>query len=158
MTSNRDDQIAMLAELLNGCSSRERRSHIDMIRPFALTLPQFAVMATLERYQPDMPVSRLSDLTLTPPSSMTHTLDRLVERGLVRRTPHPTDRRAMLISLTASGESMVAGIQAARREHVTTLCAPLTNEELHQLTLLLKKMARASWERELTAEAAAGGT
>src|SRR6059036_1240905 len=37
------------------------------------------------------------------PSNATFVLDRLEERGLAKRQPHPTDRRAKRIVLTAAG-------------------------------------------------------
>jgi DNA-binding MarR family transcriptional regulator len=71
---------------------------------------------------------------------MTHTIDRLVERGLIERSAHPTDRRSMLISLTPHGHELIAEIQAARRGHFEALCDPLTREELDQLVTLFDKM------------------
>jgi DNA-binding MarR family transcriptional regulator len=37
--------------------------------------------------------------------SVTALVDRLVERKLVRRTPHPTDRRSVLIEMTKTGHA-----------------------------------------------------
>lgn len=41
-------------------------------------------------------------------STLTSILDRLEGRGLVRRAPHPTSRRSVLIRLTAEGEHAAA--------------------------------------------------
>jgi DNA-binding MarR family transcriptional regulator len=141
MIRTRADQITHLDNLINSSSWNERRTFIDMIRPFSLTLPQVAVLSVLERFQPSMLIGEISEMTLTPPSSMTHTLDRLVERGLVERTAHPTDRRAMLISLTSQGHQLVSEIQSARREHFAEICESLSDGELAQLAVLLDKMA-----------------
>ena len=156
MTNTRTEQIAHLDSLLNSSSWHERRTFSDMIRPFSLTLPQFAVMAVLERFRPPLSISEISELTLTPPSSMTHTIDRLVERGLVQRTSHPTDRRAMLVSLTEQGHDLVSQIQVARQEHFAELCAPLTDHELGLLTELLEKMAHPPQVQTLAAPERAG--
>jgi DNA-binding MarR family transcriptional regulator len=42
----------------------------------------------------------------------TVTVDDLEERGLVQRTPHPTNGRMKLVALTAAGKRMVARIDA----------------------------------------------
>jgi DNA-binding MarR family transcriptional regulator len=38
---------------------------------------------------------------------MTGKLDRLEHQGLIQRTPHPDDRRAVTLSITANGRTMV---------------------------------------------------
>ena len=40
------------------------------------------------------------------PSTMTGLVDRLADQGLVRRRPHPTDRRSMTLELTAKGRRL----------------------------------------------------
>ncbi|HEV7415413.1 MAG TPA: MarR family transcriptional regulator [Tianweitania sediminis] len=50
-------------------------------------------------------------------------LDRLEARGLIRRVPDPTDRRAKLIELTDSADAMLVEIQrvaSALRDELTT--------------------------------------
>jgi len=42
------------------------------------------------------------------PASVTNAVDRLEAEGLVRRIPHPTDRRATLAEITEKGRSLVA--------------------------------------------------
>lgn len=42
------------------------------------------------------------------PSTITSVLDRLELVDLVRRSPHPTDRRRMIIALTETGEEVLA--------------------------------------------------
>ncbi|MFD0883520.1 MarR family winged helix-turn-helix transcriptional regulator [Streptosporangium algeriense] len=44
------------------------------------------------------------------PSNATFVLDRLEQQGLIQREPHPTDRRAKQIVLTASGQRCRAGV------------------------------------------------
>jgi DNA-binding MarR family transcriptional regulator len=39
--------------------------------------------------------------------SMTSLLDTLERRGLVRRQPHPSDRRQLLVHLTDEGQALV---------------------------------------------------
>ncbi|MFF4413868.1 MarR family winged helix-turn-helix transcriptional regulator [Streptosporangium sp. NPDC001559] len=44
------------------------------------------------------------------PSNATFVLDRLEQQGLIQREPHPTDRRAKQIVLTASGQRCRADV------------------------------------------------
>ena len=47
--------------------------------------------------------SHLADLTNVAPSSMTHRLDKLAERGLIERTPDAANRTRVYVSLTDEG-------------------------------------------------------
>ena len=49
----------------------------------------------------------------TKRSTLTSILDRLEERGLVRREPNPADRRSFLVSLTATGSRAAARVGRA---------------------------------------------
>jgi DNA-binding MarR family transcriptional regulator len=66
-------------------------------------------------------------------------VDDLVARGLVERQPHPTDRRAKLVSLTAAGRKLVA---AAHRidDPPPEALASLPEKDLAQLWRILEKL------------------
>jgi DNA-binding MarR family transcriptional regulator len=79
------------------------------------------------------------------PAAMTNRLDRLETAGLVRREPHPTSRRSLLVSLTDEGRRVV---DAAVTEHVANeeaLLAGLTAAQRRQLDDLLRRLL-ASFE------------
>ncbi|GAB3132224.1 hypothetical protein GCM10027289_19840 [Tsukamurella serpentis] len=48
------------------------------------------------------------------PPSMTRVIASLADLGLVRRTPHPTDGRQVIVSLSDQGEQIISGEAAAR--------------------------------------------
>ncbi|MCX4744294.1 MarR family transcriptional regulator [Kitasatospora sp. NBC_01287] len=54
------------------------------------------------------------------PQSMRMTVAALEERGYVRRTPHPTDGRQLLIELTEEGRAAVDSILRAKRDWLTS--------------------------------------
>lgn len=47
------------------------------------------------------------------PTSFTPTLDRLERAGLARRAQHPSDRRSIIVSLTAEGKKLQAAVENA---------------------------------------------
>ena len=60
---------------------------------------------------------RLKDLSghlNISPRSGTEVVDELARRDLVRRTPDPADRRAVLVELTAEGERVSVAMRSAR--------------------------------------------
>ena len=71
------------------------------------TAARFDVLETLSALgRPARPVEIRDELHL-PAQTMTGTLDSLQQGGLIRRIPHPSDRRSILIELTASGAALV---------------------------------------------------
>jgi DNA-binding MarR family transcriptional regulator len=72
--------------------------------------------------------------------AMTARLDRLEERGFVRRLPDPDDRRGVLVELTKAGlEAYFAAVdvQAAKEQ---AIAHALTERERAQLNGLLRKL------------------
>ena len=66
-------------------------------------------------------------------------IDALEKRGLVRRTPHPTDRRAKEVSLTPAGRRMLDVVDRLTDEPPATL-AQLTVAELNQFIRTLERL------------------
>jgi DNA-binding MarR family transcriptional regulator len=79
---------------------------------------------------------------------MTGRIDRLEQRGLVRRLPHPSDRRALVVTLTPAGhslveEAVVAGLQAQRK-----VLERLPAASRDQLASLLRDLLAAAADGE----------
>ena len=82
--------------------------------------------------------SWLADATNVAASSMTHRLDRMTERRVVRRSPDPGNRTRVLVELTDQGwELFGAAVREANVVESDTL-AGLTRKERDQLAALLE--------------------
>jgi len=66
-----------------------------------------------------MSMRELADALGIDPPNATAVVDDLEERGLVRRRPHPSDRRAKLVEATRKGKSM-----ARRADEVLSVAPP----------------------------------
>ena len=71
------------------------------------------------------------------PRSVTDVVDALEERGLLERHPDPTDRRATVLALTASGRRLLDEIGAARRADAHTYFARLSERDRASLRRIL---------------------
>jgi DNA-binding MarR family transcriptional regulator len=65
--------------------------------------------------------------------NITGLVDGLEKSGYVVRAPHPTDRRATLVSLTSLGEQTMEQMEADHRMLARTLVADLSAEDLGAL-------------------------
>jgi DNA-binding MarR family transcriptional regulator len=75
----------------------------------------------------------LADALQVTPRNVTGLVDGLVDTGFVRRDPHPDDRRALLVSLTARGEATIARLKAGREELAGQLFGPVPDPRLRVL-------------------------
>lgn len=72
------------------------------------------------------------------PSNVTFVLDRLEQQDLVQRRPHPTDRRAKQIVLTAEGKRRRGAVLQRLRNH--SPLNPLTPDQRQSLCELLQTL------------------
>ena len=93
-----------------------------------LTLTQISVLATLDRHGPLTPRELAQHERVQPPS-MTRTLAGLEERGLILRTPHASDGRQHLISLTAPAVALLREDRRRRDAWLAQRLAELTQAE-----------------------------
>ncbi|MEI7715655.1 MAG: MarR family transcriptional regulator [Mycobacterium sp.] len=89
-----------------------------------VTLSQLSALATLATEGPMTPGALAVRERVQPPS-MTRVIASLVEMGLVDRTPHPVDRRQVMIAVSESGLELVTTTRQARQEWLTARLAAL---------------------------------
>ncbi len=93
-----------------------------------LTPGQLSAMATLARAD-DQPIGALAATEQVAAPSMTRVVNALEERGLVARTPDPTDRRQSLVSLTPSGRDLLLLLRRRRSEWLAKRIAELDADD-----------------------------
>jgi DNA-binding MarR family transcriptional regulator len=81
---------------------------------FDVTLPQFDVMAALERKPDGMTMTELSRFLMVSNGNVTGIIDRLVADKLVVRQAPANDRRAIVVKLTPRG---LKGFTAMAKAH-----------------------------------------
>jgi DNA-binding MarR family transcriptional regulator len=79
----------------------------------------------------------LADALGVSARNVTGLVDGLAEAGLVTREPHPTDRRATLVTPTAPAERLLAEMAAGRAELAGQLFGSLSPERLDGLVSAL---------------------
>jgi DNA-binding MarR family transcriptional regulator len=113
----------------------------DMARAFdgtGLTTARVHLLWVLQHAGPSTQrdLARLCEVT---PRNITGLVDGLEESGHVRRTPHPTDRRSVIVELTATAAETMARMQQEHTELNDTLLSAVAPKD------------RAAVERGITA-------
>lgn len=106
-----------------------------------LSWTESAVMARLSRDGPAT-TADLARAENMRPQSMGTTIAGLEQRGLVERTPHPTDGRQVNIALTAKGTAVRKSTRDAKRTWLAQAIAELDEQDRQTLFAAAQIMQR----------------
>ncbi|WP_092630159.1 MarR family winged helix-turn-helix transcriptional regulator [Actinopolyspora mzabensis] len=114
------------------------------LRPHNLTFARYEALVLLSfSRHGSLPMRVMGDRLQLHPTSVTNIVDRLEADELVRRVPHPTDRRTTLVEITEHGRT----VTDKATESVTDIdfgLSGITERQTQQLTDLLGKVRQAS--------------
>ncbi|MDO1483561.1 MarR family transcriptional regulator [Rhodococcus rhodochrous] len=97
-----------------------------------VSLTQISAMATLAQEGAMTPGALAARERVQPPS-MTRVIASLHELGLVERTPHPTDGRQIIVTLSEAGTELLADEAQAREVWLTERLEKLDPDSLGTL-------------------------
>jgi DNA-binding MarR family transcriptional regulator len=100
------------------------------------------VLLTFSR-RGSLPMRVMGERLQLHPTSVTNIVDRLEADGLVKRTPHPSDRRTTLVEICAAGRELCETATRSVSE-VNLGLRGLTERQTEQLTDLLSKVRKAA--------------
>lgn len=119
--------------------ARAMRTHVDQcVRHHGMTRAQWGVLLRLERRE-GMTQADMAEALEIQPISLVRLVDRLCDQKLVERRPHPHDRRANLLYLTAKGRATLARLVPLGRKISSDLLASFDEAQAGQL---LKQLLR----------------
>ena len=136
-----DELAKMLREAIQRLNRRVRQA-----RPVGdLTFSQLSALTSLQLAGALTP-RELADIERVQPPTMTKIVGKLEERGLVARTPHPTDGRQVILAATEAGRAVYAQFERARNEWLAQQLAELSPDErdtLARAAEILQQVAKA---------------
>jgi DNA-binding MarR family transcriptional regulator len=114
----------------------------DALQPFGLTFARYeALMLLYFSRAGSLPLGKMGARLQVHPASVTNLVDGLERAGYVDRTPHPSDRRTTLATVTPHGREVAEAATAALHD-IRFGTGPLRDEELSEVTRILRE-ARA---------------
>jgi DNA-binding MarR family transcriptional regulator len=110
-----------------------------------LSETQLAALATLERHGAMTP-GELAEHEKVQPPSMTRVISALVDSQLVRREPHPSDRRQVVLTATDVGRDLVSRARRRREAWLAQRLKELSPAEratLRAAAPILEKLSQS---------------
>ena len=113
-----------------------------VLRPLGLSFARYELLTLLSfTRRGTLPMARAGTLLQVHPTSITNAASRLEKAGLVRREPHPSDGRAVLIQITEQGRELAA--QATKHLNADLFTSPgLSPQQLSMLFSVIRELRR----------------
>jgi DNA-binding MarR family transcriptional regulator len=144
VTAKRQSAAQLAASLRDALIRLNRR--VRQSRPVDdLTATQLSALTSLELAGALTP-GELADIERVRPPTMSKIVSKLEERGLVQRTPHPSDGRQVILAATPRGREVVAALDRVREEWLAQRLSELPAAEreiLRRAAEILRRLASA---------------
>jgi DNA-binding MarR family transcriptional regulator len=123
-------------------------AHATLMKEFAaediwsdVSMREYDVLYTLSKCPEPIRLSELNRHVLLSQPALSRMVDRLAERGLVKRTADPDDRRGLQLSLTNAGQAVQREIGRQHARGVASVVtARLTAEQIRELETICLRL------------------
>ncbi|MEP6990381.1 MAG: MarR family transcriptional regulator [bacterium] len=119
-------------------------THVDAdIAEHDLTTTEFGILEALLHKGPLL-LGEIQRKILVSSGGITYLVDRLVNKGLVRREECPADRRARYAVLTPAGDALIRRLFPKHARKIAAAVSGLSPREQAQATKLLRQLGRSA--------------
>jgi DNA-binding MarR family transcriptional regulator len=116
----------------------------DTLKPYGLTFAAYEALRLLAfSRRGSLPMGKMGERLMVHPASVTNAISRLEQRGLVERRLSTDDRRVVLATITATGQSLVREATAALNEAAFGLPG-ISPEQAAEITGVLRGVRAAA--------------
>jgi DNA-binding MarR family transcriptional regulator len=137
-----DSVVADLGVLMKHLLVSSSRDFFAAIEQAGLTFTQVKCLHRLSDSEDPVPLNALSETLGLSGPAISRAIDGLVQRGEVKRTEDPRDRRSKLLTLSARGRRTIDHFVAIRLAGIKRFVEELTDEERAALAVGVSPVAR----------------
>jgi DNA-binding MarR family transcriptional regulator len=109
------------------------------LAPYDISAAQMMVLGTIASGEADSASGLCKGISYDP-GAMTRMIDRLEQKGLLRRLPRPDDRRTQSLELTPEGRTLFPKLAAAKEAVQQRFVRGFSEDEQRMLEGLLSRM------------------
>lgn len=109
------------------------------IQANGLNPTEFAVLELLY-HKGDQPLQQIGGKILLASGSITYVVDKLEQKGLLKRVACPNDRRITYAVITDQGKAYIESVFPEHAKRIDQLMSSLTEDEKHEAIHLLKQL------------------
>lgn len=162
------------ALLVNGSDSQFREmvhnflafsARLEQIRArfgayIGLSGVQYTILITIRQLQGEhgVGIRAVADHLAFSPPFVTNETTKLVNRGLVNKTPNPDDARRVRLTVSSEGAVLLSRLAPVQREINNVLFAPITPENFHAVCTMARALRESAQEAILLSDYLIGGS
>lgn len=136
------DRLRLWIKLFETVHAIEREVRSRLRSEFSCTLPQFDVLAALDRAQTHMTMGELSRWLKVSNGNVTGVVERLIKDGTVSRQSRPGDRRTSLVAMTPRGQRLFDRMAAANKRWIDEMLGGIDDDAVRALIGGLDRIGR----------------
>lgn len=147
------DELRLWLRLLTCSTLVEAEIRRRLRDSFDFTLPRFDILAQLDRAPDGLVLGEVSKRLMVSAGNVTAIVDRLIQDGLISRTPSPRDRRVQIIRMTPDGRRRFRRMARQHGDWIADLFADMPRAERDALMAslgTLKQSIRRTTAKEKT--------
>lgn len=129
------------SELLGYCNHRMRTIMDRKLRKYDITLMQSHTLMYLFYHEGDVNQRMLEKFLMVQPSTVNGIVNRLEEKGFVRRETGAEDGRCRILHLTEAGEAFRKEVEVVMEEVIEIMEKGLTKKQVQTLYDLLLRVS-----------------
>jgi len=137
MNAQREELLSEVATLFSRSTRVLDPIRLQVWDHLGIAQPQLRILFRV-RAQPGIDLRGLAAELRISPSAASQQVDKLVERGLIERTPDERDRRRLQLRLTDLGIAATRAISQVAFDYVISLLDEFEDEDLAQFKRLLQ--------------------
>ncbi len=131
--------VNQVTALLTDLAKAFRTDEPQEILHMDISFPEICVLGQLSSSQ-EPAMSELGRKISMDPSTLTRTMDKLVEKDFVVRKPDPEDRRVVRAAITVEGKKIITRFEEHRRKKMESMLTEMTPEERSNLLSIFKTL------------------
>lgn len=136
-----DESVQRVVAAVHRVSRRLNQWYDQQLADLEVSAGEWVVLSEIARADGNwMTPTQLATAAHVAPSSMTHRLDKMVDRDLVLRTPDPSNRTRILVGLTEAGWELYGTAIRGSNLVESDLMRGLTTRQVDDLAHLLEKL------------------
>ncbi|MBA9027189.1 MULTISPECIES: MarR family winged helix-turn-helix transcriptional regulator [Bacillaceae] len=127
-------ELMQTSKAIQDCIKMEMMNH-------KINITEFSVLEVLY-FKEKQTIQQIGKSILISSGSMTYVIDKLEQKGFIKRIDCPNDRRVIHVVLTENGMNLMEKIMPKHRDLINNMLGDLTDQESQTMIKLLKKVSK----------------
>lgn len=138
--STEESKVSLKLFIVLSRAYRAVNEHANkLIQAYGLNPTEFAVLELLY-HKGDVPLQQIGGKILLASGSITYVVDKLENKGYLKRVACPNDRRVTFAQITNEGKQFIESVFPEHESRIHELMSELTPDEKETAIGLLKKL------------------